>query len=275
MPSFAIRDLATRPIKPGEHSPRVVDLRALLRSKGFEISQGDEHGIAERYPPGKGLHTAVQVAQLWCGLAPTGDVDDITWRRVAARRPILAKKLASLRGHARWRPRVVDCRDGRNGYPVHPSRNWSVRPLGAIRFLIGHYTGGPASFHNDALFHVRSSYLSRGGAPRIAYHLGVDYDGTILVFNDPEDWTWHCGWNHATVGIVFRGSSEGPTAAQKRSLRWLIPKLEQGTFGYDYPPVELGSTHRHVNTTSCPGELGEAFYRATFRRWVDNPKAAA
>lgn len=273
MPSFAVHDLATRPIRPGERSSRIVDLRQLLRSKGFVIAQGDEHGVAERYPAGKGLQTAVEIAQLWVGIEPTGVVDEQTWRRVAARRPLVESKLASLRGLARRKPKVVDCRDGKNGYPVHPTRNWATRPLTAIRYVIGHYTGGPGTFLNDALFHVRSSYLSAGGAPRIAYHLGVDHDGTILVFNDPEDWTWHCGWNHATVGIVFRGGSEGPNAAQRRSLRWLIPRLEQGTFGYGYPPIELGSTHRHVNSTSCPGEPGEAFYRATFHRWVDNPKA--
>lgn len=186
----------------------------------------------------------------------------------------------SVRDFLPLAPRIIDVRNGRGGFPVNPSRRWSVRPTSAIRFVIGHYTGGGGSFLADARFHVESPYLSAGGAPAIAYGLGVDYDGTLYVFNDADQVTWHCGWNTATSGVVFRGGAEGMTAAQERTLAWLFKQGPAGALAKVGWPAsawpDAFSTHQHVRATSCPGVKGEVQYRALSDaagfRWAHDPR---
>ena len=254
--------LRENPLRRGDKDGlRVRRWRARLRSKGFVVAASGDFDAR--------LENATKVAQAWAGVAIDGVVGPVTWnavgRKKRSRRPV--QVVRSVLG----RPKVIDARNGRNGFPVHPARDWQKRTFGQVRAIVGHYTGGPASFVADARFHVLSDYLTAGGAPALAYHIGVDKDGTVFVFNEFTDVTWHCdgGRNTETVGIVFRGGAEGPTLAQKRSLRWVVSALEAGTFGYGYPKLAVYvTTHRHIKPTSCPGEPGEAFYRSIAKRWT-------
>lgn len=255
--------LRRRPLKLGAAGLDVDRWRARLRRKGFEVAAKGRFDLA--------LRNATMVAQAWAGVAGDGLVGPVTWTAVGAKQGG-AGLIPSLQNLAR--PRVLDCRYGRNGYPIHHSKRWATRDASQITMKVGHYTGGPASFLADASFHVRSGYLDDGGAPAIAYHLGVDKDGTLLVFNHWNVVVWHCdgGRNTDTLGIVFRGASEGPNAAQKRTLRWLWRQLEGGAFQPfksepPWPRVVRSSTHRHIRSTSCPGEKGEAFYLSISARF--------
>lgn len=236
----------------------VTRWQQLLKTKGFVL---DVDGIF-----GPKTLSATKAAQAWAGVGLDGVVGPLTWtaveRKTRTRRPVTAARNKLLP-----RPRILDARYGRNGFPVHPWKKWGSRPV--IEAAVGHYTGGPASFVADANFHVKSSYLDTGGAPALAYHLGVDKDGTLFLFNDWQAITWHTdgGKNTVTLGVVFRGGTEGPTAAQAKTLRWLLRQLEAGTFQPvktepAWPKIVVTTTHRHVKATSCPGERGEVFYRA-------------
>ena len=162
----------------------------------------------------------------------------------------------------------------------HRTKHWGTRNWNAVRGVLGDYTGGPATFQNDARFHVESDYLDQGGAPAIAYHAGVDYNGDVYIFNDGDDLTWHCdgGQNSVWYGVVFRGSAGGMTAAQRRSMRWLAKALLDGKVpGAKKLAQRRSTTHKHVNATSCPGIKGEEQYRAIFagqglKFWESPPK---
>lgn len=257
------------PFRFGDEGPDVLQWQKLLQAKGFVVNADGVFG--------KQTRSATNVAQHWAGVAADGIVGPRTIAAVRAKKR--TKRPATVVRHvvrpAAWRPKILDARRGKHGFPRHASRRWQTRAASEIVAKLGHYTGGPASFLADANFHVRTDYLSEGGAPAIAYTLGVDKDGTILVFNDWHDVTWHCdgGHNTDTLGVVFRGGAEGPTLAQKRTLRWLWKQLEAGTFRPTktdprWPQLRVSTTHRHVNSTSCPGEKGEAFYRSISPRFT-------
>jgi len=261
--------LAARPLRFGRRGFDVRAWQNLLRKKGFVLAADGVYGT-------KTL-SATKVAQAWAGVTADGVVGPVTWKAVErkrrTRRP--APTGRNVLRPPGFRPKILDARHGRLGYPKHPQRRWERRPPGAIRAKLGHYTGGPASFLADARFHVRSDYLTKGGAPAIAYLGGVDKDGTLLIFNDVDDVCWHCdgGHNTDTAGFVFRGGAEGPNLAQRRTLAWLWRRLERGKFRpFRYEPVwpklVLSTTHRHVRATSCPGEKGEAFYRKISPRFA-------
>ena len=250
-------EIAKTPLRSGMGGKLVTQWQQLLRRKGFVLSVD---GIF-----GPKTLSATKAAQAWAGLKPGGVVGPKTWtaveKKTRSRRPLsTARALAG-------RPKIIDARQGRAGFPYHRYKRWGTRPH--VNIVVGHYTGGPASFLADATFHVKSSYLDEGGAPAIAYHLGVDKDGTLFVFNDWQSVTWHCdgGKNTATLGIVFRGATEGPTLAQQKTLKWLLRSLGAGSFRPvksepAWPQIRVTTTHRHVKATSCPGAKGEAFYRA-------------
>lgn len=263
-----LRRLRTGPMSLGDRNSARVDLwRARLRSKGFVIA-----GFGK--PFDRSLRSATIVAQLAAGADPDGIVGPETWTKVGKlrkqRRPV-----TTIRNLVR--PSVLDCRSGRNGYPIHAWKRWDLRPSGRLRYKLGHYTGNDVSFINDARFHVTTDYLDEGGAPSIAYGIGVDTDGTVLVFNDPTVTTWHCdgGFNSYTYGIAFRGGTRGPSAVQRRSLRWLYRALEAGfepRKGERWAPLPARDTvHRKVSATSCPGDVGERFYRSISLDFHDSP----
>jgi len=267
---FIVR-LSANPLELGDpNSPRMDLWRARLRSKGFVLA-----GFGR--PFDKPLQSATIVAQLAAGVTPDGIVGPVTWKAVGKlrkkRRPIVATR-ALVPG---FKPKVIDCRDGRNGFPVHAWKRWDPRPAGSLRYKLGHYTGNEVPFINDASFHVRTDYLDQGGAPSIAYGAGVDRSGAVLVFNDPWVTTWHCdgGFNSYTYGIAFQGGTSGPNAAQRKTLRWLYRELERGFSprkGEKWKPLPARDTvHRKVNSTSCPGDIGEAFYRRISLAFTDRP----
>jgi hypothetical protein len=238
----------------------------LLIAKGFALEPDGIYGRRTEH--------ATRVAQEWAGLPATGVADPETWRVVAKLRP-KRHPIQTTRALLK-RPKIIDARNGRAGFPVHPSRRWDGRALSAIKAQLWHHTGGPATFLADARFHVTSSYLARGGAPAIAYTLGIDRSGTLYVFNDPTSVTWHCdgGHNSDTLGVVILGNlqSTPPTLAQKRTAVWLMRALEQGTFapfGGRWPRLTRTTTHRHVNSTTCPGDAGERFIRTKARAFVE------
>ena len=246
------------PLRAGMSGNLVIRWQQLLKTKGFVLVVDGIFGP-------KTLN-ATKVAQAWAGVAIDGVVGAKTWaaveKKTRTKRPITVVRNTLLP-----RPKIVDARNGRAGFPRHPTKSWGRRST--VSIAVGHYTGGPASFLADARFHVQSNYLDQGGAPALAYGLGVDKDGTLFVFNDWQSVTWHCdgGKNTITLGIVFRGGSEGLSAAQAKTLAWLMKQLGAGTFQpvkseARWPRIAVTTTHRHVKATSCPGERGEASYRA-------------
>lgn len=231
----------------------------LLVKKGFVIKVDGDFGPK--------TENATKVAQNWAKVPADGVVGIITWKAVEEKKRT-KRPVSTIGNLLPGAPKILDARPGRLGFPKHPTRSWDIRSAGQIIAKLGHYTGGPASFVSDANFHVNSGYLSPGGAPALAYTLGIDKDGTLFVFNEWRSVTWHCdgGKNTATLGIVFRGGAEGPTLAQKKTLKWLWHQLDSGTFKPfktepAWPKLVLSTTHRHVNSTSCPGESGENYYR--------------
>lgn len=244
----------------------VILWQQLLRKKGFVV---DIDGIF-----GPRTRSATLVAQHWAGVTADGVVGEKTWKAVEAKKRT-RRPVQTARHVLGFRPKILDVRRGQHGFPLHHSRHWGKRTASEIVAKLGHYTGGPASFLADAHFHVETDYLDVGGAPAIAYTLGVDKDGTLYVFNDWTSITWHCdgGHNTDTLGVVFRGAAEGPTRAQQMTLRWLWKQLEAGTFKpfndeNVWPRLVRSTTHRHVNATSCPGDEGEAFYRQASAHFV-------
>ena len=263
-PQVRVRPLELR----DDRTSLVRTWQALLAAKGYALAADGAFGP-------KTLH-ATLAAQQWAGVAADGLVGPRTWAAVAAkqrtRRPgtTVRNTVVVAAGGA---PKIIDARPGRNGFPDGPGQ-WQVRgvPYGKL----GHHTGGPGSFVADARFHTQSSYLTAGGAPALAYHVGIDADGSVLVFNDWRYLTWHCdgGQNQRWLGVVLRGNTDrgSLTAAQRRSLRWLWARLEAGTFRpfkaeAPWPQLLPSTTHRHVNSTSCPGTPGEALYRQLSSRF--------
>ncbi len=208
------------PLRSGMGGALVTRWQQLLKAKGFVLAVDGIFGP-------KTLN-ATKVAQAWAGVTIDGVVGPKTWaaveKKTRTKRPVTVVKNTILP-----RPKIVDARYGRAGFPVHVWKKWQSRPV--VEAVVGHYTGGPASFVADARFHVQSSYLDENGAPAIAYTLGVDKDGTLFVFNDWQSITWHCdgGKNTITLGIVFRGGSEGPNLLQRKTLSWLLNAIEAGT----------------------------------------------
>lgn len=254
-----------RALRWGDTGADVRAWQTLLRAKGYAI---DVDGVF-----GTKTYNATRVAQEWAGVATTGGVGVHTWTAVANKRRT-RRPLSTLRHILRprgMRPKIIDARAGRAGFPRHPRRRWGRRPPNALRYFVGHYTGGPGSFVADARFHVYSPYLSPGGAPAIAYAIGVDLDGTVFVFNDWNEVTWHCGWNIPTLGVAGRGGGAF-TRPQRRSLKWVYRALQEGTFGFGYPRLALaGTVHRHVTPTSCPGP-NEPFFRSLTSRYTARPR---
>lgn len=251
----------------------VRDWQTLLHFKGFAIGMDGDFGPKTA--------NATNVALRWAGRRVDADVGVEDWKAVErkkrTRRPI--STIRALVGV----PKIIDARNGKAGFPRHPTRYWNVRLIAQLTHKLGHHTGGPASFLADAAFHVNSSYLTAGGAPAIAYTLGVDVDGTLFVFNDWQDVTWHCdgGFNTPSLGIVVRGNlnlnAGAMTAAQKRTLKLVWNALEAGTFkpfasGTTWPRLVRSTTHRHVNATSCPGTYGELYYRSISPKFEVSPK---
>ena len=262
-----LKQLQARALRLGDSdSMPVRRWRARLRSKGFAVNKTGKFD--------QSLKNATRVAQIAAKVDDDGAVGPTTWKAVG--------KLTNQATPPKPPPppselKVRDCRKGKNGFPVHSTKKWGTRSIVQLRWLLGHYTGNAIPFVNDARFHVHSSYLDVGGAPALAYTIGVDKEGKVDVFNDWFSVTWHCdgGFNTATLGIVFQGGDEGPNPAQKKALKLLVEALRTGTFkvgSETWPMMNLPlTTHRHVKSTSCPGTKGEEFYRS-LGRFTVNPK---
>lgn len=167
-------------------------------------------------------------------------------------------------------PRIVDVRKGQAGFTFNAARPWAFRPLDSIIGFCGHYTGGEGTFQAYSRMHAlpisQGGRLSSRGAQGLAYHLAVDFDGTLYIANDPTDYTWHAGpANRRWIGLNFNGDADGMTPAQIATMDWLLehgPEGELAEFGWPaeaFPKVM--SSHRHFMATACPGDEGEAEYR--------------
>ena len=126
--------------------------------------------------------------------------------------------------------------------PVHSHLRWTNRPIDSINMIVIHQSATTATYEQVARAHSTpgpQNHLSINGAPGIAYHLGIDKDGSILQFNHFTNITWHCKrFNLKSIGINVRGDFSGngwkgkeePTQAQLDSLQWLISYLYTTTF---------------------------------------------
>jgi hypothetical protein len=262
-----IERLQRTPLKRGDpDGVPVRRWRTRLRNRGFVVPKTGAFDLP--------LENATKAAQIAARVEADGRVGPPTWNAVGRLAPVPHGPPGPAPSE---KPRIVDCRRGKNGFPRHPTKRWDRRDRAAIKHVCGHYTGNSIPFLSDARFHVTSDYLDEGGAPAIAYCLGVDKEGTLFVFNDWQDVVWHCnnGFNTSTLGIVFQGGKEGPNAAQRRVLRWLFKNLRSGKFeakrGERWPAFPKATTvHRRVNSTTCPGDKGEDFY-ASLGHFVARP----
>jgi hypothetical protein len=254
--------LAKKPIKPGEKSDRVRTFQQLLFNRGFTVKVDGHFGPSTT--------SAYRVAQLAVDVDPSRlfeNVGPIIWERIGKLKRVRSSAGDIIRPVV-WKPKVLDCREGQHGMVRHSAKRWGKRSWGGVDYVLGHYTGNLVPFARDAQFHVKTNYLSPGGAPAIAYHIGIDVSGVVYIFNQHDDLCWHCngGRNTNTLGIVFMGNHGGMTAAQRKSMDWLVKKLRDGKLGYGYPKLahKGATTHRHAKPTSCPGDLGEQQYRKIF-----------
>jgi hypothetical protein len=271
-------NLASHPMRflEREHAERWAKWQRVLTRAGWAVKI-----TAANDNPTKNA-TRLLAAHLKVGYA--GTVTPGLWTAALTAKPgsgVGPGTLPALLG----RPRILDCRPGRGGFPNGPG-DWGHRGLAQIKGWCGHYTGGQGSFLGDAIFHTTSDYLTDGGAPALAYHAGSDKDGTLRVFNPITRITWHCdgGQNTDWIGLVFIGASEGPSVAQDKTMAYLTARLKDGRDAtlnalLEIPGGGLGArqatTHQHVKATSCPGNPGEALYRRLAAeqglRFADNP----
>lgn len=146
--------------------------------------------------------------------------------------------------------------------PRYGEKLWGKRPISSINKIITHQQladGTTISTHN---YHIsKESHLKPGvGAPKIAYHLTIEKDGTIYQVNEYSDIVWHCaGQNLSSIGIMICGDFSGPsytgksipTAQQIDSLEWLYDHL---TKEFKLPKKEVYG-HCDFGKENCPGTM--------------------
>jgi len=131
---------------------------------------------------------------------------------------------------------------------------YTQRSLSDIDRIIIHHSASPAgkfTVWDFARWHIDPN--GRLKAPGIAYHFGIEPDGTIYQVNKLTAKSWHTiNGNQNGIGIELNGNfeNEQPTEAQKTSLKWLIRYLKKllkknlAVYGHKEIPG---------NSTACPG----------------------
>jgi len=168
---------------------------------------------------------------------------------------------------AAWRPRFR--RTGKACQNV-------FGPLGPIRRITGHYTAGPRDKnwrHAVQLFRVYHDQHRRYGWGGIGYHLGITTGGDVVLLRRIAWQGAHTGGaNSGNLGIVMHGGPRHkPTAAQARTLRWLLANMHTSAMPKSHrAPRSLAGIrvygHSDFTATACPGQFKTCYTSRGTRR---------
>ena len=113
--------------------------------------------------------------------------------------------------------------------PVHPTKSYSLRVMGTVRYLTITHSAVPGSVtaQRIARFHAQNMQW-----PGIGYHFYIDDKGRIFQTNELTTICYHVGkWDPVSVGICVGGNFTKviPTSAQIVSaahlVAWLLQEL--------------------------------------------------
>jgi|APSaa5957512622_1039677.scaffolds.fasta_scaffold00250_10 hypothetical protein len=156
----------------------------------------------------------------------------------------------------------VELKDVRKELPWHETRKWAKRSLSRIDKIIVHQALCTTSAKSINKYHItpaENNHLSKDGAPHIAYHYAIDFNGDALFCNSHTDVTWHCkGKNTSSLGIVVCGDfdypgqtkvSEAPSKKQMKNLKKLLNYLKKE---FNLKDQDVYG-HCDFGKPSCPG----------------------
>lgn len=154
--------------------------------------------------------------------------------------------------------------------------DWGLRDPAKLQGLVLHQSLSDGSIESVARYHAGSnSHLKKGGAPSIAYALGIDDGGRVCLLNDLEARPWSQGYkdrpgdeNAQFLSLMFTGYFRGPgvdnagagepTFAQLRSLMGLWEVLKP-IWGWQNDCLW---GHYHFGKPACPGTTFQAVIEA-------------
>lgn len=187
-----------------------------------------------------------------------------TWKE---RTRLLRIELAEIR-KAEAGPKIVTAAE----IGIHPSGIFGE--LGTPIWLTGHYTAGPkdtSDQHAIALAQSFDRYHRGQGWGGSGYHYLIARSGTIIGLRPVAQKGAHVGGaNTGNVGVVMNGTiGDKPTAAQARSLRWLIDNAHTNKMpaAHRAPRSLAGCQRRGHNdwaghqSNSCPGSFKPMYLR--------------
>ena len=133
---------------------------------------------------------------------------------------------------------------------THSAKKYARRELSEITTLVLHHSAHPSmDVYDIANFHVCEDYLQKEGAPGIAYHFIIDFEGRIVQTNSLDRISWHVSQNNDyTLGICVLGNFKKKKLPKKqqKGLNQLI-ELLKGKF-----PNLLIKKHSDFKRTACP-----------------------
>ena len=139
--------------------------------------------------------------------------------------------------------------DLRDKLPEHISDKYEQRNVDSIKNVILHHSATPqtTTWQQIARYHVESK-----GWPGIAYHLGIQPNGTIAYLGDLDTIRYHAADNNTnSIGICCLGNYEEvePPEPMLTSLRKLFVTVQD----FLSKPNLGFALHREVSNTVCPG----------------------
>ena len=156
------------------------------------------------------------------------------------RRLIHSEEMAAVLSRTDRFIRGVDAIDLRDKIPTRDAPQYQVRSereMGAVRFIVIHYTGLESMFGRPTAETVARIHAEDPGLiyPSTPYHIYIEDNGQIKVFHSIEVLTWHAGTgspfvkqqvggnNWESIGVAFTG--DHPNRAQLASLERVVYEL--------------------------------------------------
>lgn len=150
--------------------------------------------------------------------------------------------------------------------------------LGTPLYVTGHYTAGPKDTSDDHAIQLCKSYDAQHraqGWEGIGYHYCITRAGTIIGLRPVGQKGAHVGgYNTGNVGVMVHGTlGDLPTAAQERSLRWLLDNAHTSRMPAAHrSPRSLANLPRRGHNSwpghtsnSCPGSFKPMYLRGGSR----------
>ncbi|PTL55760.1 peptidoglycan recognition protein family protein [Paraconexibacter algicola] len=154
------------------------------------------------------------------------------------------------------RPRIVNL-------DLKPREGSQLSPQGTLRAVTGHYTAGPVDQTDEqceALLRGYDRAHKAKGWTMLGYAFAISRAGTIYLGRPATAIGAHVlNQNSGNVGIVCNGTTgDRPTAAQARSLRWLLANAHTDALPKAWR-VDLRGLpvkgHNDWMATACPGSF--------------------